>query len=203
MPGKASKEIPFATRSPRDDSILSRSTSRWQTEIERRRGPVSAASTSSRTCSRRRASATYGVLSGKPVRMAWVTEPSTDGGPRDELPSGKNDRATRVGRDHIGPPPAPARYPLTKARRRLFLDALSAGFAIRAAASSAEIARSSAYHLRRREPEFEQEWLDALDESVDRAEERLVEIIFARSTADRDRISAAALVLRGRRARYR
>ena len=59
----------------------------------------------------------------------------------------------------------------TRARRRQFIEALAAGRCVRRACAIAGLSREGAYKLRRRDPEFAQDWETALRTAREHADE--------------------------------
>jgi len=93
-------------------------------------------------------------------------------------------------------------YPLTKQRREILLLAVAAGATVTNACEIAQVPHSTVMKERRRNPEFAQQWQDALDVSVSALEERM-EFIFLHGPLDSvATVNAGKTLLAARSSRY-
>jgi transposase-like protein len=88
--------------------------------------------------------------------------------------------------------------PTPKARRRAFLEALSGGLSVTAAAVQSGMNRATAYRWRDREPSFAADWDAAIEAGTDRLED------VARQRAEAGSDTLLIFLLKARRpAKYR
>ena len=98
---------------------------------------------------------------------------------------------------------ARASVPMTRARRKLFLDVLANGGSVAFACEAAGISGYTAYRARRLDPKFAEAWAEAIEASCAPLEEALMQTAIYAPLDSMARVRAAESLLAARSPAYR